>query len=59
MSPAGFEGSLASVVDLGGVTQADPQALMELCQRYGLELDPASVPRLVERFGVRLPGEPI
>jgi quercetin dioxygenase-like cupin family protein len=59
ISPAGFEGFFASLVDLGGVTQADPEALMELCQRYGLEIDPTSVPGLVERFGVRFPGEPI
>jgi mannose-6-phosphate isomerase-like protein (cupin superfamily) len=59
ISPAGFERFFARLVDLGGVTQADPEALMELCQRYGLELDPASVPGLVDRFGVRFPGEPI
>ena len=59
ISPAGFEGFFASLVDLGGVTGADPEALMELCRRYGLEIDPASVPGLVDRFGVRFPGEPI
>jgi hypothetical protein len=46
-------------VDLGGVTRADPEALMELCDRYGLEIDPGGVPVLVDRFGVRFPGEPI
>ena len=32
---------------------------MELCQRYAVEIDPTSVPGLVERFGVRFPGEPV
>ena len=47
------------LVDLGGVTQADPQTLGELCGRYALDMDPDSVPGLIERFGVRFPGEPI
>ncbi len=59
ISPAGFEKFFAELVDLGGVTQADPQVLGELCARYGLEMDPTSVPGLIERYGVRFPGEPI
>ena len=31
----------------------------DLCARYGLEMDPTSVPGLVERFGLRFPGEPL
>jgi hypothetical protein len=31
----------------------------ELCARYELEMDPGSVPGLVERFGLCFPGEPI
>src|ERR1700686_2649260 len=58
ISPAGFEGFFAELVDLGGVTQADPAVLGGLCARYGLEMDPSSVPGLVERFGLRFPGEP-
>lgn len=46
-------------MDLGGVTQADPEEFMALCRQYGLEIDPGSIPGLVERFGVRLPGEPV
>jgi hypothetical protein len=38
---------------------AEPQILADLCSRYGLEMDPGSVPGLVERFGLRFPGEPI
>jgi hypothetical protein len=33
--------------------------LTELCARYELEMDPGSIPGLVDRFGVRFPGEPI
>ena len=59
ISPAGFERFFAELVDLGGATKADPQVLADLCGRYGLELNPATVPGLVERFHVRFPGEPI
>jgi mannose-6-phosphate isomerase-like protein (cupin superfamily) len=59
ISPAGFERFFAELVDMGGVAQADPEALGDLCRRYALEMDPDSVPGLVERFGVRMPGEPI
>ena len=59
ISPAGFEGFFAELVDLGGVTRADPQTLGELCARYELEMNPDSVPQLLERFDLRFPGEPI
>jgi quercetin dioxygenase-like cupin family protein len=59
ISPAGFEGFFSELVDLGGVAQAGPDTLAELCGRYGLDMDPGSVPGLIERFGVRFPGEPI
>jgi mannose-6-phosphate isomerase-like protein (cupin superfamily) len=57
ISPAGFERFFAELVELGGVGDADPEAMGELCQRYQLEMDPSSVPGLIERFGVRMPGE--
>ena len=59
IAPAGFERFFAELVALGGVSQAEPQVLAGLCARYGLELDPTSVPSLVERFGLRFPGEPL
>jgi quercetin dioxygenase-like cupin family protein len=59
ISPAGFECFFDELVDLGGVTRAEPQTLADLCARYGLEMDPKSVPGLVERFGLVFPGEPI
>jgi quercetin dioxygenase-like cupin family protein len=57
--PAGFERFFSELVDLGGVAQAEPETLMTLNQRYELEMDPESIPGLVERFGLRFPGEPI
>ncbi len=59
ISPAGFEHFFEELADLGGVTEASPEALAELCARYELEMDPDSVPGLIDRFGLRFPGEPI
>jgi mannose-6-phosphate isomerase-like protein (cupin superfamily) len=59
ISPAGFEQFFSELVDLGGVTAVEPEVLAELCERYALEMDPTSVPDLIERFGVRFPGEPL
>jgi hypothetical protein len=59
ISPAGFEKYFDELVELGGSTQADPHALAELSGRYELEVDPESIPGLVERFDLRFPGEPI
>jgi gentisate 1,2-dioxygenase len=59
ISPAGFERFFGELVDLGGVAAAEPELLTDLCARYELEMDPGSVPGLVERFDVRFPAEPI
>jgi len=58
ISPAGFEGFFAELDDLGGALEADPQALADLSARYGLEMQPDSIPGLLERFDLRL-GEPV
>jgi mannose-6-phosphate isomerase-like protein (cupin superfamily) len=58
ISPAGFEKYFAELVELGGSRNAPPEALRALGQRYGLEVDPQSIPKLLERFDLRL-GEPI
>ena len=57
ISPAGFEGFFREVDEMGGVTKAEPSELASLSQRYALEMDPASVPELLARFGLRFPGE--
>jgi mannose-6-phosphate isomerase-like protein (cupin superfamily) len=59
ISPAGFEDFFKELSDMGGVANADPETLTELNNRYGLEMDPDSIPGLIERFGVVFPGEPI
>jgi len=59
ISPAGFEQFFAELVDLGGVTGADPQALGALSARYGLEMKPETVPDLLQRFDLVFPGEPL
>ena len=58
IAPAGFEDFFHELSDMGGVTAADPAAVAELSARYGLEMDPDSVPGLLERFGLQV-GEPL
>jgi mannose-6-phosphate isomerase-like protein (cupin superfamily) len=58
ISPAGFERFFAELSDLGGALKADPERLGELNARYGLEMQPESLPGLLERFGLRI-GEPL
>jgi mannose-6-phosphate isomerase-like protein (cupin superfamily) len=59
ISPAGFEGYFEELAEIL-VPDAPPDfdALARLQGRYGLEMDPDSVPALVERFGLRAPGAP-
>ena len=58
ISPAGFERYFEELVDMGGSTKADPATLRELAARHGLDVDIQSIPKLAERFGLRLPGKP-
>lgn len=57
ISPAGFERFFDELVDLGGVADVEPQVFGELAARYELEIDPGSIPGLLERFDLRM-GEP-
>ena len=59
ISPSGFERFFAELVELGGVGSAPPEGLAALCGRYELEMDPETVPGLLERFGLVFPGEPV
>jgi quercetin dioxygenase-like cupin family protein len=52
ISPAGFEQYFMAIVD-PGAERADFDALRA---RYDLEVDPSSIPGLVERFGLVFPG---
>jgi mannose-6-phosphate isomerase-like protein (cupin superfamily) len=54
IAPAGFEDFFKELDELGGALNAAPEALGELNARYGLEMDPDSVPGLLERFDLRI-----
>jgi mannose-6-phosphate isomerase-like protein (cupin superfamily) len=54
ISPAGFEHFFRELDALGGAIQANPDDLAALNARYGLEMQPETVPELLERFGLRL-----
>ena len=58
ISPAGFERYFAEMVALGGSRNAAPVALRSLGAKYGLEVQPQTIPELIARFGLRL-GDPI
>jgi mannose-6-phosphate isomerase-like protein (cupin superfamily) len=58
ISPAGFERFFRELVDLGGIAEATPEQFAELTQRFGLEVQPDTIPGLLERFGLRM-GEPL
>ena len=58
ISPAGFERYFEELVALGGSRVAPPPALKALAERYALEVNPQSIPGLLERFGLRI-GEMI
>ena len=55
ITPSGFEGYF---VRLGEVLRADgapdPALLAEVADDYGLDIDPASIPRLAQAHGLRL-----
>lgn len=58
IAPAGFEKFFEELSDMGGAVNADPQALGELSARYELEMQPDSIPGLLERFELVV-GEPL
>jgi mannose-6-phosphate isomerase-like protein (cupin superfamily) len=54
ISPGGFEGYFAELVELGAAGPPQPDAVAEVAARYGLELDFESIPRLCEKYGLKL-----
>ena len=54
IAPAGFEAFFRELDALGDALKADPAALAELNTRYGLEMQPETVPDLLERFGLQI-----
>jgi Cupin domain len=60
ISPSGFERYFAEIASLLPPNQPGPpdvQALLAVQERYGLEMDMASIPTLAERHGL-VTGEP-
>ena len=57
ISPGGFERYFEELVDFTAAPTAETVAPM--AAKYGLEVDPASIPALCERHGLRFPAEPL
>jgi mannose-6-phosphate isomerase-like protein (cupin superfamily) len=58
IAPAGFERFFEELSDMGGALNAEPDQLAELSARYELEMQPDSIPGLLERFDLVM-GEPL
>jgi quercetin dioxygenase-like cupin family protein len=52
ISPAGFEGYFDELIALFAGGRPQPEVAARVAARYGLELDFASIPRLVADYGV-------
>jgi mannose-6-phosphate isomerase-like protein (cupin superfamily) len=52
IAPAGFEDFFRELDALGGALNAPPEDLAALNAKYGQEMQPDSVPMLLERFGL-------
>jgi hypothetical protein len=55
ISPAGFEKFFDELLEMGGAFKADPADLAALSERYGLEMQPETIPGLIERFNLQMP----
>jgi mannose-6-phosphate isomerase-like protein (cupin superfamily) len=53
ISPAGFEKYFEELIAIFGDGKPRPEQIGPIAARYGLELDPSSIPSLCERFGLR------
>jgi len=53
ISPAGFEDYFRGLVELLGTGGPDPSRIAPLAARFGLDLDPSTIPALCEEFGLR------
>jgi mannose-6-phosphate isomerase-like protein (cupin superfamily) len=56
ISPGGFERYFEELLDLEGGPR--PETVAPIMDRYGLEVDPSSIPGLCERHGLRFPSAP-
>jgi mannose-6-phosphate isomerase-like protein (cupin superfamily) len=55
ISPSGFETYFEELAELVADGIPDEARFGPLCERYGLDMRPDSVPALIERFGLRFP----
>ena len=53
IAPGGFENYFDELAELLAIPGFTPEQIGPLAARYGLELDPASIPGLCEEFGLR------
>jgi quercetin dioxygenase-like cupin family protein len=53
ISPAGFEKYFEELIETFRGGKPQPEKIGPIAARYGLELDPSSIPSLCERFGLR------
>jgi quercetin dioxygenase-like cupin family protein len=54
ISPAGFEKYFEELVELFLAGPPEPAVLREVASRYGLEVDPSSIPGLAAEHGLRV-----
>jgi mannose-6-phosphate isomerase-like protein (cupin superfamily) len=55
ISPSGFEMFFDELADIVVDGVPDETRIGPLCERYGLDMRPDTVPGLIERFGLRFP----
>ena len=56
ISPSGFEMFFEELAGIVVDGMPDEARFGPLCERYGLDMKPESVPGLIERFGLRFPA---
>jgi mannose-6-phosphate isomerase-like protein (cupin superfamily) len=52
IAPAGFEKFFAELLDMFPDGKLEPPRLAPLAERYGIDIDPSSIPGLCTRFGL-------
>jgi hypothetical protein len=55
ISPAGFEDFFRELAEVYATGEPDLVRFADACARYGVDMDPESVPGLCKRFGVTHP----
>ena len=59
ISPGGFEGYFAELGEVFAVPgPPDPERIAAVAAKYELEIEPASIPRLIQEHALRAPGQP-